>query len=415
MSSGEQSISGGSPLECDEILPQSPIPAATDRIDNKSGENNRNKRKLSSQSKSVQFPSTSGVQVSGRRKISAVKNKNSHLRGRHFMVVIPHKNSTKVFSELERKCAYYIGQQELGQNGSLHYQLTIGFAYQKTISAVSKMIGIQTVEIVRDLRSSIMYCTKLETRIGDIIEFGDIPNTDYAGHNKLVLEASQKNSYEEAMAYLEDADLMFFLSHKKTIGPWLAGKFKEDVDAPLYEMSQFNKHAITDFSKTVVLIGPTGVGKTQYALAHFKNPLLIRDKNDYIRYNRHTDGLIFDDLSFISWNAMTFLHMVENETPITQDVKFGHVRIRAKIPKFILVNSEELLWPREILKETKDACLRRMIIYHIRNPLYNKQVIYSDDFCLFRFLYLLSSCNCSFVYSILLFSTDRYMARGSLG
>lgn len=152
----------------------------------------------------------------------------------------------------------------------------------------------------------------------------------------------------------------------------MSSKFKEDVDIALYDISQFNRSPITDFSKTMVLVGPTGIGKTQYALAHFKNPLLIKDKNDYIRYSRHTDGIIYDDLSFTSWNPMTFLHMVENETAITQDVKFGHVRIRANIPKFILVNSKKLLWPRDIIKETKDACLRRMIIHYMHSPLYHK-------------------------------------------
>lgn len=362
-------------LECDEILVESPLPTSVERKKRKiTTKNTGNGNSNASPSRELQ-PSTSGTGGSKKRfKVVQSKNNAGTIRGRHFMVVLPTSKSEEAFRILENKCVYYIGQQERGNEGSEHYQLVVGFGYQKTVSAVSKMLNIQTVEIVRDLRSAIMYCTKLQTRIGDIMEFGDVPNTDYAGHNKLVLEASKKDSYEEAMAYLEDADLMFFLSHKKTIGPWLSSKFRQDVDAPLYEMSQFNKSAITNFSKTIVLIGPTGVGKTQYALAHFNNPLLIRDKNDYIRYNRHTDGIIFDDLAFTSWNPMTFLHMVENETPITQDVKFGHVRIRANIPKFILVNSEELLWPRDIIKETKDACLRRMIIFNIRAPLFNKQV-----------------------------------------
>lgn len=375
-------------LECDEVLCESPIPEPGPSKKRDGGKHNGNKHTLSPERGDVSVVVSKKKRKNVDSAIQSRKVSPTMVRGRHFMVVVPQRMQERVLNILSEKCAYYIGQQEKGPGGSVHYQLVFGFPYQKTVSAVTKLLNVRSVEIVRDLRKSIMYVTKVETRIGDIIEFGDVPSTEHAGHNRLVQDASLKDSYEEAMKYLEENDLMFFLTHKKTIGPWLSAKFKEDVDVPLYDIQEFNKSKFTNFSKTLVLIGPTGVGKTQFALAHFKNPLLIRDKNDYIRYNRHTDGIIFDDLSFNSWNPMTFLHMVENETPITQDVKFGHVRIRARIPKFILVNSEELLWPRDIIKETKDACLRRMTIVHVRNRLFNLSEVRVFSTMLSLFFYI---------------------------
>nr|UBJ25954.1 replication-associated protein [Giant panda associated circular DNA virus] len=298
--------------------------------------------------------------------------KNAGYRGRHFMAVIPGDKINETKKSLEETATYYIGQQERGPTGFHHLQLVFGFPYQKTLSTVTKMLDITSVQYVKDVRKSIMYCTKPETRIGDIIEFGDIPSSDIGAHNRIVLEASCKGTFEEAMEYIESQDLMFYLSHKKTIGPWLAAKFSDEDDKPIYKMESFIRKPIRDFTKTVVIVGPTGMGKTQYSLAHFEHPLLVRDKNDYARYSRKTDGIVFDDLAFVSWNPMTFLHMVENETPITQDVKFGHVRIRARIPKIICVNSTELLWPKDIMKETKDACLRRMVIFYVQTPLFKK-------------------------------------------
>lgn len=74
--------------------------------------------------------------------------------------------------------------------------------------------------------------------------------------------------------------------------PDLVPKYKPDsFNCPLRDVTQGAIH----------LWGKSGTGKTQYALAHFKKPLLIRHIDDLQKlqpYVKH-DGIVFDDVSFI--------------------------------------------------------------------------------------------------------------------
>ena len=94
----------------------------------------------------------------------------------------------------------------------------------------------------------------------------------------------------------------------------------------LYEpalQSQFNKDTFVeplDFTvkKTIVLWGPPGVGKTQYALTHFEKPLLVTDWNDLKHLDSSYDGIIFDNMDFCRRSRLQCKLLVEHtaEAPI---------------------------------------------------------------------------------------------------
>ena len=67
---------------------------------------------------------------------------------------------------------------------------------------------------------------------------------------------------------------------------------KRKLNPPVYTIDKFNCPA-EDLTLPVVLLGPPGFGKTEYAMAHFKNPLMVRDNEYFKHYDEDFhDGMI---------------------------------------------------------------------------------------------------------------------------
>lgn len=282
------------------------------------------------------------------------------------------------------KVKWMRGQLEEGDdNGMLHAQLIFGFKDGKTLGSVQKMFDDCNVQITREPVSMLKYCTNSNKRYSlydSLIVFGDIPNfksrREYSA-NDLILILQDAPTLESGLKSISEKDAFFYIKNKKYLTdiyleehPENEGSlFKpEDFTRPLHDLDSTQMK-----NKVLVLIGDTGLGKTQYALAHFKNPVHVRHAEDYRRFNHEKhDGLVMDDLGFKQWSPMTFLKTLEMETAITMNVKYGSARIPRGTKRIICVNSEELLWPDGILPETRAACERRMHKIIVHNHLFNK-------------------------------------------
>lgn len=61
-----------------------------------------------------------------------------------------------------------------------------------------------------------------------------------------------------------------------------------------------------------VVLGPTGCGKTSYALSHFDNPKLVSHIDDLLSYDPDFhDGIVFDDMSFTHWHRTAQIHITD--------------------------------------------------------------------------------------------------------
>lgn len=279
-------------------------------------------------------------------------------------------------SKLRTTADWYVGQKETGKHGMQHIQLMFGFTNARSLSAVQKALNDLNVQVVTDALATYKYVTDENKRDedGETYEYGEIPSFRKKMNDTIIEQALRTGSYEDAMRYIEDEDKLYFITHQKQLGQYFNSKFRDD-DSADYRLEHFTtqhfKKELED--KVMVFIGDTGIGKTQFALAHFERPLLVRDKEDWSRYNQDTDGIVLDDINFADWNPLTFLKILNLDTPITQSVKYGHVRVKKGTKRIICCNSEDLLWPRGIHPETKNACLRRIEIKHFHFNLFPRQ------------------------------------------
>ena len=78
----------------------------------------------------------------------------------------------------------------------------------------------------------------------------------------------------------------------------------------LYFLSDFNRPAL-ELDLPVVLTGPSNIGKTQYAMAHFENPLVVKQRDDLKNISPSIDGIIFDDMDFTEWSEEHIISLLD--------------------------------------------------------------------------------------------------------
>ncbi|XP_024881436.1 uncharacterized protein LOC112460799 [Temnothorax curvispinosus] len=129
---------------------------------------------------------------------------------------------------------------------------------------------------------------------------GEIPN--YCRKKKketssMLLAARSCSSYGQAMKLIENLNLAYYVQNLKKLAAYFNGHSCES-DRALYEAKDFAEPLFNlPDHKTTIFVGPTRIGKTQFALAHFANLIIIRGKQDWLRFNPDkTDGIVLDNI-----------------------------------------------------------------------------------------------------------------------
>lgn len=299
-------------------------------------------------------------------------------RARVFTVVLrgTHDEIVEKLQEYNDKTDWYVGQDEIGEAGNPHAQITFGFTNPRSLNAIQTLLPDgANIQIVRNAVNSIKYCTDENKRSGETYFNGDVPQfskSQNAWSNELYADALAKGSFNAAMSHIEQTDLTTYILHHKKLFAYFENKFAEG-DKSRFKPEDFNRPLLKlPTKRTLVLIGPTGMGKTQFALAHFQHPLRVTNKQDWTRFKEGvTDGIVLDDVHFNTWQPNTILHTLDVENAVTQDVKYSSVRVPAGIPRIVCINSEAELFPEGIAPEKKAAILRRLEIVRITDPLFN--------------------------------------------
>ncbi len=224
-----------------------------------------------------------------------------------------------------------------------HYQVFVQFKQKKRETALAKLFPHgkwdRKAQLYGNAEYMDDYCTKEKTR-----KVGESPFT-YGG--RLIVEKKSK-ILDLAIADLEAGKSIFQvrLDHKKAwvyhhngLKDLYKGMCAEEHVAR-YSLGQFLWDPVTEWDRTQVFAGKSGIGKTEFALAHFKNPCIVSHMDDLREFDRCThDGIVFDDMSFDHLPRSTNINLVDITLKRSIHVRFTTAQIPAHTKKIFTTNN----------------------------------------------------------------------------
>ena len=130
---------------------------------------------------------------------------------------------------------------------------------------------------------------------------------------------------------------------------------KEHETLANYKLADFASwEPFTDWSKSIILCGNAGIGKTEFALAHFTNPLLVSEIDQLLDFDPDEyDGIVFDDMDFNDISRSTQIALVDNAMPRGIRCRYRTPVIPRGTKKIFTCNS----WPMNI----DDPAIKRRV------------------------------------------------------
>lgn len=99
-----------------------------------------------------------------------------------------------------------------------------------------------------------------------------------------------------------------------------------------------------DADRSTLILGPSGVGKSQLAISLVPKPALIASHIDDLKHlTPDIKGIIFDDMDFNHWPRTSQIHLVDTELDRSINVRYGTIRIPRGICKIFTANERPFI------------------------------------------------------------------------
>lgn len=136
--------------------------------------------------------------------------------------------------------------------------------------------------------------------------------------------------------------------------------------------TDFNREKITDWSKSWLIYGEAGTGKTQFALSHFKNALLVSHMDQLKDLNPEVhDGIIFDDMAFNHMPPSAIIHILDIDNDRAIHCRFTVAEIPSNTKKIFVHNRRDIFQPTTLINEDQQEAIdRRYNVIHVAGKLF---------------------------------------------
>ena len=266
-------------------------------------------------------------------------------RGKCFIVTYPQCDADhqELFDFLKTKnAAYTCVAKELHEDGNTHYHAFLRFQSRRELG--QRFFDFRSfhpnVQACRNPAASLTYVKK----DGDFMEDGantSGPDSDFPDPLQFQSESAFLTTCSAKKIGYGYAQRIWTLAHTSDA----AHTIREGPTEEQYTSRVCPQLATYDFDwegcpKSLVLEGPAGCGKTEWAKYKLPKPILFVRHLDLLRhYNPSVHrSILFDDMNFDHLPRSTWIFLLDRENPQQVHVRYGVAQIPAMVPKCFTTN-----------------------------------------------------------------------------
>jgi len=181
----------------------------------------------------------------------------------------------------------------------------------------------------------------------------------------------------DGMQMLVDEFPDVYYSLGARVQPMLAARLG-DTSSRSFHLRDFNRAPLEfDDMMPVVLHGLSNAGKTEFAVAHFKQPVIVRRRDDLKSLGLRVDGIIFDDVDLKDWKPEEVIALLNVTKDRTVGARYSDARLPANVPLIFTTNLGmtspfDSLFPMGKSAEQQVAIARRFKCVPVSAPLFDR-------------------------------------------
>jgi len=265
-----------------------------------------------------------------------------------------------------------VASEEKGERGTTHIQGEIAFGASKRFAAVKKLHTRAHWE--PKVSADWSYAIKDGSRV--IVNVNNAKQGKRTDLDQFQLDCKELAAGNKTYNQLYEDNFKVFMKYKNGAKSAIQHYRQLRSINVRYPADSFTVAKPSDTilkKKTVIVLGASGTGKTQWVKTWFGNPLFVSHMDDLGNLQEgHHDGIIFDDVSVTHMPRTSQIHLCDNEERRSIHIRYTVAEIPEYLPRVFTANEQPVDLSDKAIK-------RRCHVMRIRGPLFNAVAEEDED------------------------------------